>query len=37
MGHAHPQIVAVRYRALSRRTEIGTSAWLDEREGQSQV
>jgi hypothetical protein len=37
MGHARPQVVAVRYRALCHRTEIGTSAWLDERERQSQI
>jgi hypothetical protein len=30
VSHAPPSEVALRYRALHRRTKIGTSAWLDE-------
>lgn len=32
MSHASPLEVAQHYRALGRRMEIGTSAWLDEQE-----
>jgi len=32
LSHADPVTVARHYRALCRRTEIGTSAWLDEQE-----
>ena len=34
LAHADPVTVARHYRALCRRTEIGTSAWLDEQERQ---
>jgi hypothetical protein len=33
MSQAHPLDVARRYRALCRRMEIGTIAWLDEQAG----
>ncbi|MCL7451602.1 MAG: DUF3795 domain-containing protein [Anaerolineae bacterium] len=32
MSHASPQVVAKRYRALCRRVDVGTTAWLDEQE-----
>ncbi len=35
MAHASPAEVARHYQALCRRTEIGTSAWLDEQESQA--
>ena len=31
LSHAAPLVVGRRYRALTRRAEIGTAAWLDER------
>ena len=33
LGHAGPLQVGRHYRALCRRTEMGTGAWLDEQEG----
>ena len=32
LGHARPEVVARHYRALCRRAEIGTAAWLEEQE-----
>lgn len=31
LSHAVPQVTARRYRALCRRAEVGTAAWLDEQ------
>lgn len=33
LSHAHPLDVAKLYRALGRRAEIGTAAWLEEQAG----
>ncbi|MGD8397404.1 MAG: DUF3795 domain-containing protein [Anaerolineae bacterium] len=33
LSHAPPDVVAIHHRALLRRVEIGTDAWLDEQEG----